>query len=486
MASLKNRIIFSFAISLGIFLIFVSVIILSGLNAALRGWYKASEERYAASIIKSIEKLYENNNTKYISDNEIIKTASQYFNDRFSVLLISADGRIIVSHNIRKPPFPPPRDMGPQNNRIRVWNYQEAGNEKQHEHESQMTGKRFVTDIPRWAIPILQNGEPRAFIWVKSIQFTESDTINQHLVRSVLIVLFLGIISSTAAAMIFTSIISGKITKDASDVSLGLGKIASGKRDVVFHESALNEISSIGKSASILQDTLIKEEQARKQWTQDIAHDLRTPTTAIKAQLEAMIDGVLLPEKDRFEKLLTEINRLQLLVEDINSLTKIESAEIKLLYKEVSSNELAAILEERFSFQAEDKKIEIIIKADSFKINCDINGLIRALSNLVQNSIQYSPYNSEVNIRFYKEDGNAIFTIENQGNVPENETEKIFDRLYRGEFGRSTKGSGLGLTIAKAAIEKHGGTINVYNRKNYKIDTVVFVIKIPLNNKTEI
>ena len=475
MASLRQRIIFSFAISLGIFLIFVSAIILSGFNAALTGWYKASEERYTASVVRAVERLYETSSAVDISDDEIIKTIDHYLNDRFSLLLISAEGRVIISHNIRRPaPFNFEGEMPAQNNRTRERRH-EAGT---HEHGAQTTGRRTGSETPRGATPILQNGEPKAFIWVRSIQFTEGDTINQHLVKNVIIILFLGIASSIAAAMIFTSVISGKITKEAFDVSRGLEKIALGSRGVVFQKSSLNEISSIGKSAVILQETLNREENARKQWTQDIAHDLRTPVTAIKAQLEAMVDGVLVSDEARFKKLLAELNSLEILVEDINRLIKIESDEIKLSAREVSSSNLASVLQERFSLQAEEKKIKLIITAEFFTINCDINYLIRALSNLVQNSIQYSPLESEVNIKLYKDGSHAIFTIENRGNIPESETEKIFDRLYRGEFARSTKGSGLGLTIAKAAIEKHGGTIDVHNKK----ESVVFTVRIPIGD----
>ncbi|MCL2792915.1 MAG: HAMP domain-containing histidine kinase [Spirochaetaceae bacterium] len=472
MVSLRKRVILSFAISLGIFLIFVSVIIFSGLNAALKGWYQASEERYAASITRAVEKLYESSNGTHVSDDALIRAIEQYLNDRFHLLLISPDRGIIFSHNIEKPYIP-----------LRSFQrYERRGNrhseERSPEREERM-GRRFLNELLTWATPIIINGEPKVFIWVQSIQFTDGDTINQRLVRNVIIILLLGIISSIAVAMIFTSIISGKITKEASIVSAGLEKIALGSRDVVFKESSLNEISSIGKSASILQETLDREEKARKQWTQDITHDLRTPVTAIKVQLEAMADGVLTPEKTRLEKLLTELNRLEILVEDVDRLTKIESEEITLSYADITSNDLIAILEERFGFQAQEKKIKLIATVDPFTINCDINNLTRALSNLVQNSIQYNSagQDSEVNIRFYKEDNLAIFTIENKGNIPENEAEKIFDRLYRGEFGRSTKGSGLGLTIAKAAIEKHGGSISTYNKK----DSVVFVIKIPVN-----
>jgi len=459
---------------MGIFLIFVFVIIFSGLNAALKGWYKASEEKYAAPIVKAVERLYESNNGKNVSDTEIIKTVSQYLHDRFYLILISPDREIIFSHNITNPYVP--LHSFPQYNK-RGERSNEADNDKPREHRGDPGGRRFINEISKWATPVIKNGEPKVFIWVQSIQFTDGDTINKHLVKNVLVVLFLGVITSIVVAMIFTSVLSGRITREASAVSAGLENIALGKRDVVFKESNLNEISSIGKSATILQTTLDREEKARKQWTQDIAHDLRTPVTALKAQLEAMVDGVLAPEKERFEKLLTELKRLEILVEDINNLTKIESDESKLSYEEVSSNSLVNVLEERFFFQAEGKKIKLITKADSFTIYCDINYLTRALSNLVQNSIQYSPSGNNVNILLFKEESLAIFIVENKGNIPENEIDKIFDRLYRGEFSRSTKGSGLGLTIAKAVIEKHGGTISAHNKK----ERVVLIAKIPIN-----
>ncbi|MCL2293555.1 MAG: HAMP domain-containing histidine kinase [Spirochaetes bacterium] len=488
MASLRRRIILSFAVCLGIFLIFVSVIIVSGFTAALRGWQNASEERYAASVVRAAEKLFESSID--VSDEEIIRVLEPYLNERFALALISAaDRRIIVSHNIT---FPPPflRNHAefPQNRRARRGSGADNAMLRDREVQTaEITGHRYVlprpggnSEIPRWAFPVLKNGEPQTFLWVRSMQFADGDTINQHLIKNILLILFLGIIVSFAVAMLFTSVISGKITKEASAVSAGLEKIALGSRDVVFPESKLNEISSIRKSASILQETLSKEENAKKQWTQDIAHDLRTPVTAIKAQLEAMIDGVLLPENARLKNLLMELNRLETLVEDINRLTKIESSEINLSYEEIESDTLVAVIKERFWLQAEEKKIKLIIRADSFAINCDVNNFTRALSNLVQNSIQYSPHESEVNIRFCKEETQAVFAIENRGNIPEEEKEKIFDRLYRGEFGRSTQGSGLGLTIAKAVIEKHGGTISIYNVRENETESIVFVAKVPL------
>ncbi len=98
-------------------------------------------------------------------------------------------------------------------------------------------------------------------------------------------------------------------------------------RTVVFPDKGSEEILSISKSASILQKELVHDEERRKQWAQDIAHDLRTPITAVKAQIEAVKDGVFKPDTERFTKLLKELGRLETLVEDMNSLSKIESSQ---------------------------------------------------------------------------------------------------------------------------------------------------------------
>ncbi len=479
MASLKKRIILSFSASLGIFLFFVSIIIFSGLNLALKGWYKASEARYAFSVIKTLEKQYSKNTNP--SDEDIIKAVEQHLDDKFSLLVISENGRIIVAHNMKKPPLPPPPFL--ETGRLKREENQQSGMGMGRRGMENMmsSGMRpeMMPEFFRSMTPVVVNGKNVSFVWVKAALFETADSLNRQLIRSVLFTLLLGITASVAAAIFSTSLISGKITKEASSVSKGLEKMASGSRNVVFQESRLTEISSISTSALILQEKLAKEEEARKQWTQDIAHDLRTPTTAIKAQLEAMIDGVLKPEKERLEKLLAETNRLENLVEDINRLTKIESPEAQLSYSEISSQELADIIRERFTMQAEEKKIKLEIESESFNLSCDINLIIRAVSNLVQNSIQYSKPGSPVNVKFFRENGCSVISVENPGSIPENEIERIFDRLFRGEYSRSSKGSGLGLTIAKAAVEKHNGRIIAENRIRGKEETVCFTVTIP-------
>ena len=144
-------------------------------------------------------------------------------------------------------------------------------------------------------------------------------------------------------------------------------------RTVVFPDKGSEEILSISKSASILQKELVHDEERRKQWAQDIAHDLRTPITAVKAQIEAVKDGVFKPDTERFTKLLKELGRLETLVEDMNSLSKIESSQNIAELGPAESSDIKMILKERFDVLADEKNISLSFSSEDFTVYCDIN-----------------------------------------------------------------------------------------------------------------
>ncbi|MDX9800495.1 MAG: HAMP domain-containing sensor histidine kinase, partial [Spirochaetia bacterium] len=467
-------------------LIFVSIIIFSGLNIALKGWYRASESRYSSSIVKTLEKLY--SQSDYFSVSDMREALDQFLGERFSLVVFSPDGEIILSHNLKRNRIPPGMMMAPPPQIRPDRNPFSSGRQGMNRKEGSGMmppgmHMEMMPDFFSTLTPVVAGGRTAAFVWVKSARFETEDSLNRRLLQAVFFTLFIGITLSVGAAILSTSFISGRITKEASAVSGGLEKLAAGSRDVLFPEGSSNEITTISKSALILQERLSGEERARKQWTQDIAHDLRTPTTAIKAQIEAMADGVLTPDRKRLEMLLSEVERLENLIEDMNRLTSIESPEASLTFSEISAEKLAIMLRERFAVKAKETGVDLQIDNDDFTIRCDINLLTRALSNLVQNSIQYSIHDSSkealIRISISKSDREAVISVENPGEIPENEIKRIFDRLYRGEFSRSARGSGLGLTIAKAAIEKHGGTITAGNIQKDKESIVRFTVRIP-------
>ena len=325
--------------------------------------------------------------------------------------------------------------------------------------------------------PVIADKQIKAFVKVKSLKFKFYSRVNRKFINSIIITVTTGTIAALFIALFSSWIISNKLARDAASLSDGLNRLAGGMRNVVFPDKGSEEILSIAESASILQQELIQDEERRKQWAQDIAHDLRTPITAVKAQIEAVKDGVFKPDTERFIKLLKELGRLETLVEDMNSLSKIEASE-NISEKDLTeSSDIATILKERFDILAGEKNITLSFDTENFSFYCNLNLLIRALSNIVQNSIKYSSVNSDVKVVIKKAENNAVFKVKNPGHIENAEIERIFNRLYRGETGRTSEGSGLGLTIASAIIKQHRGTVKAENSEG----NIIFTVSIPLS-----
>ena len=494
MMSLKNRILIYFSISLIIFLAIFAVTVFFGFNLSLKDWNRANEEKIAAGISEELKNLYKKGNP----DNIEIKTAiARYLKDNMEITVFNPGGIILFSHNSNRLPgtkvstsrflemimqhernmTPPPPGVSHMEKMMempgmRMQRFMQLPN--RNGGQGPPPGKALYK-------PVFADRQLKAIIKVKALELKYYSRVNRKFLNSIIITFITGTFAAFAIALSSSYFISNKLSRDADDLSRGLNRLAGGKRDVVFPDKGSKEILSISESALALQKELIQDEERRKQWAQDIAHDLRTPITAVKAQIEAIIDGVFKPENSRFNKLLKELKRLENLVEDMNSLSRIESSETELNTADVKTTDIAGILKERFEILADEKKIKLKLKAEDFFIQCDIHLLIRALSNLLQNSIKYSESGSIVSIDISKKEDNAIITVDNPGHIDDSEIDKIFDRLYRGETGRSSEGSGLGLTIAAVIVGQHRGKIRAENIQSM----VRLTVSLPLKHKTD-
>ncbi len=258
-------------------------------------------------------------------------------------------------------------------------------------------------------------------------------------------------------------------------LSMKLTALANGEREVSFYTKNPSEFNEIAQAAELLQYELDKNEKERVRWSQDITHDLRTPITAMKIQLEGMRDGVLTPSEDRYRLLFKEINELEIMLSDFSLLNRIETPDLVLQKEWLSSEEIIKTLYERFNYLADKGGINLIARWDKFYFKADSSLFIRAASNLIQNALSYSSSGAEVHLSFRLYDNMIQLTVENPGNIPEEELPLLFQRLYRGESSRTTSGSGLGLTIAKSIAQLHQGDIQAMNSNR---GTTLFIMTI--------
>lgn len=289
-----------------------------------------------------------------------------------------------------------------------------------------------------------------------------TERVNMTFLRRMRTTLLIGTLSAFAVASLFSLILSRRIAGSAKRVASGIDQIARGELSLRIPEKGAAEIAIIAASANTLASTLEREEELRRQWAADVAHDLRTPITALKAQLEGMSDGVLDITAERISRNLKELQRIESLVDNLAELTRLESPEMRTNPEQIETSRFLRELENRFSPFFKARNLSVHWNALTPRFTGDEQLLLRALSNFISNAIRHTPEGGEITVTARDEGEMHSFSVHNTGKgIPETEIEKVFDRLYRGERARESPGSGLGLTIAQKIAELHGGGITI-------------------------
>jgi len=218
-------------------------------------------------------------------------------------------------------------------------------------------------------------------------------------------------------------------------------------------------------------EVLKQNEAYRKEFLQNLSHELKTPIFAIQGYVDTLINGAMEnPEVNKkfLGSTSRNIDRLVNLVDDLDEISKLERGE-QLLYKSnFIVQDLAKDVFESLAIKAEEKQIKLIIKKGCevpLTVYADIEKIRQVFINLLDNAIKYGKQNGVIEASGYKIDGKRILIeISDDGTgIAEEHLGRIFERFYRTDLARSRKvgGSGLGLAICKHIIEAHQQTIHV-------------------------
>jgi heavy metal sensor kinase len=241
-----------------------------------------------------------------------------------------------------------------------------------------------------------------------------------------------------------------------------------------LHErlSVPNTHDEIGRLAAVINDTFARLESSFEQlrrFTADASHELRTPLSVVRGIGELGLRETRTPleYKDTVGSMLEEVDRLTRLVDTLLQLSRGDAGTIRLSREVIDLGDLVRDVVSSLGILAEERQQRIdITTAANVRVSVDRLVLRDAVTNLVDNAIKYSPNRSTIAIAVDGERENATLTVSDQGGgIPQEHRERIFDRFYRIDEGRSREmgGTGLGLAIAKWAIEAHDGRITVDN-----------------------
>lgn len=318
-------------------------------------------------------------------------------------------------------------------------------------------------NLARFGTPIMVNGEQVGTFLVASTMGILSESQNIFIRRVNAALIWVGLLS---IFLVFVVAIwqSRAIIKPLHQMSAAANRLAKGDYTQRVVVDRNDELGDVATAFNQMASELAQQEEIRRQMMADVAHELRTPLSILRIDLESMEDGLMETNPENIRHLQSEVTYLSNLVEDLRMLSMADAGDLKVEKTRIELNSLVREMIERQQNTARDRKIALSATYSQQEIFVlgDTQRLSQVMVNLLSNAIQHTPPEQEILSRIDISGKMAIVSVTNTGSwiVPE-DLERIFDRFYRVERSRNRNhgGSGLGLSIARSLVEAHGGKI---------------------------
>jgi two-component system sensor histidine kinase BaeS len=268
-------------------------------------------------------------------------------------------------------------------------------------------------------------------------------------------------IGMLAAVLLNAALIANWLSRRLNALGQGATALARGDYATRIPARGHDELARLAGDFNHLAEALEAAQRGRQQWIADIAHELRTPLTSLRAELEAVQDGVRPLTQSSIASVAQEVHRLTRLVEDLRLLSL---SDLGALTYQKEPLQLAEVIEDVLATSraaAAEAGLGVNVELDhSVMVVADGDRLAQVFTNLLQNTLRYSESPAKLAIRVGRDGNEARIDWEDSPpGVHDNDLERLTDRLFRVDGSRSSAsgGSGLGLAIVQAIISAHGG-----------------------------
>ncbi len=276
--------------------------------------------------------------------------------------------------------------------------------------------------------------------------------------------LLLGALIGVVAAAILGALLAYRIGRPLAELRRTTKDIAEGQyqsRAAVPNET---ELAGLATDVNTLGAALAETEARRLRLLGEVAHELRTPLTVIDGYVEGMIDQVLPTTPANLAQISDEVRRLRRLSDDLSMLSRAEEGRLVISPSRVDLREVAGRAAERLRPQAEDAGIDLVIEPGDVPLaaDADADRLAQAVTNIVGNALRATPSGGRVQLTCRREAGHGVIEISDTGvGIAQADLSRIFERFYRVPGSRSggDAGSGIGLTISRSILTRHGGSL---------------------------
>jgi len=268
-------------------------------------------------------------------------------------------------------------------------------------------------------------------------------------------------------AMVFVWFLSRGMTSPLREMAAAASAMAQGDYSRRVTTTSHDEVGALARSFNDMVAELAATDRVRRDLVANVSHELRTPITALQAKLENLVDGVEAPDRETFETMLAQVERLGRLVQQLLDLSRLEAGVVPLERAAFPVEPLLehAVREQRLHAPAVD--VAVSVEPANLTADGDPERVHQVIANLLENAVRFTPQGGSVEVRAQRSPTGVVIEVLDEGpGIPDADRARVFERFYRTDTARSSRegGAGLGLAIARWIVDLHGGDIHPERR----------------------
>jgi two-component system, OmpR family, sensor histidine kinase BaeS len=293
----------------------------------------------------------------------------------------------------------------------------------------------------------------------------ETAHVEQAFNAALLISIAIALGAAALAALAVSWYLSHRVQRSIAQVAAAASQIATGRYGARVPDPGLGaEFGTLATTYNTLAERLEATETTRRRMLADLAHEMRTPLATIDAHLEAVDDGVRELDQNTLGIIRASTQRLRRLAEDITAVSRAEEGNLHVSPQPVAADTLARTAADaaRDLYAAKGVRLEVELEPAG-SVRVDPDRMAQVLGNLLDNALRHTPPGTLVTISCRRNNPWIEFTVADTGEgIDAEHLDQVFDRFYRIDTARDRNrgGSGIGLSIARALVEAHGGRIS--------------------------
>jgi signal transduction histidine kinase len=273
-------------------------------------------------------------------------------------------------------------------------------------------------------------------------------------------VILAGIVAVAIAAVV-SLMLAAYLALPLRRLEAAAGELAGGDLSHRVDVDGPVEVAALSEAFNSMADSLERAESLRRRLTADVAHELRNPLAAARAQAEGMVDGILAPDASRLASLVEDLSHLSALIDDLRELAVAEAGHMSYERERLDLSALARSEATRAEALLDDDVEMVLDLPGGVEVDADERRIAQVFRNLLSNAARHTRRGS-VSVSVMTADGYAVVRVTDTGTgVDPADLPHIFERFYRADAARAsdTGGAGLGLAISRAIVVDHGGEV---------------------------